>query len=71
MSEHVPCIRGMRNACNIWLENSKNKDHLETAYRWEDNTKIYLTDTGWNVDRMQLAQEGYQCKVLVNMRYHD
>lgn len=44
----------------FWLENSKEKDDLETAYRWEDNTKIYLTEIGWNVDRIPLDQEEYQ-----------
>jgi|TergutCu122P5_1016488.scaffolds.fasta_scaffold2033273_1 hypothetical protein len=55
----------------FWLENSKEKDHLETAYRWEDNTKIYLTEIGWNVDGIPLDQEGYQGLVLVNLEFHD
>jgi hypothetical protein len=43
----------------------------KTAFRWEDNAKIDLTETGWNVDRIQLAQDTYQCCVLVNMGCHD
>jgi hypothetical protein len=45
----------------FWLENSKEKDHLESVYRWEDNAKIYLTEIGWNVDRIPLDQGEYQC----------
>jgi hypothetical protein len=63
------CTNGeKRNACRILVERPERKRSLgRPRHSWVDNVKMNLREIGWGgMDWIDLAQDGDQCRVLVN-----
>jgi hypothetical protein len=69
---HVACMGTMRNALKILVEKPEGKRRGTPRLRWEDNIKIDVGETGWEVvDRMHVAQDRDKRRALVNtVMYH-
>jgi hypothetical protein len=52
----------------FWSENRKGRDNSgRPRRRWEDNIRMDLWEINWKiVDRMHLAEDGDQWRILVN-----
>jgi hypothetical protein len=62
----VACI-GENNAYRILVENPEGKGQLGRPSRGlQVNIKINLTETGWGMYWTELAQDGDQCRLLLN-----
>jgi hypothetical protein len=59
----------MRNAFNMLVGQSEGMRRLgRPRHRWEDNTRMLLTETGWEgLDRIHLTEARDQWRTLVNM----
>jgi hypothetical protein len=68
LARHVACTGEMRNAYKILVGNPEGKSPLgRPRRRWEDNIRMYLTETGWEaVDWINLGQDREQWGDLVN-----
>jgi len=50
----------------FWIENLKERDHLETRHRWEYDDRMDLRKIGVEgVDWIHLAQSRYQCQAHI------
>jgi hypothetical protein len=65
---HTACIGEMRNAYKILVGKPEWKRPLKRpGYRWEDNIKMDLRETGWEgVDWIHLAQDMDQWLAVAN-----
>jgi hypothetical protein len=65
---HVARMGEKRNAYRILVEKPEGRRLLERSIcKWEDNIKMDLRETGWNVmDWIGLAPERDQWRALVN-----
>jgi hypothetical protein len=64
-AEYVARMGEMRSTM-FWLENLKGRDYLEISrHRWEDNIRMDLRETGWEVvDWIHLTQDRDGCGLL-------
>jgi hypothetical protein len=64
---HVASMRDTRNAYRIFVEKFEGKRPVgRSRRRWQDNIRIDLRETGWNVVKwMHLAQDRGHWRALV------
>lgn len=62
-AEHVICLEAIRNTYTILIRKAEEKRPLgRPRYRWEDNIKTYLKETGCKGEEcIHLSQDRTQC----------
>jgi hypothetical protein len=64
---HVACMAEKRGAYRILVGRPEGRRPFGRPRRgWEDNIKMDLQEVGWCMDWIELAQDRYRWRALVN-----